>query len=248
MTSKKRRQKRRKRIMSIALIVIALVLFAFLLVSVFLYKGNAEDGDVGQSVGEAISNVGSMVTSEDKADKAEENSASSSSDTTANTTTEVNFDYLSGYAYSFLSGAGGWSDDFTIDKDGSFHGSFHDSEMGDMGDDYPNGTIYFVEYEGKFSNIKKVDDYTYTMDVSDMKVTSSNEEYIEDDVRYVPAEPYALTGAEVVEIYLPGKPISEIDEEVQNWLFVQNQSQQDTLENLGLVNVRMNQGITSYKN
>lgn len=245
MTSKKRRQKRRKRIMSIALIVIALVLFAFLLVSVFLYKGNAEDGDVGQSVGEAISNVGSMVTSEDKAG---ENSASSSSDTTANTTTEVNFDYLSRYAYSFLSGAGGWSDDFTIDKDGSFHGSYHDSEMGDMGDDYPNGTIYFVEYEGKFSNIKKVDDYTYTMDVSDMKVTSSNEEYIEDGVRYVPTEPYALTGAEVVEIYLPGKPISEIDEEVQNWLFVQNQSQQDTLENLGLVNVRMNQGITSYKN
>ncbi len=32
-------------------------------------------------------------------------------------------------AFQFCSGAGGWSTDFEIEKDGSFKGNYHDSDM-----------------------------------------------------------------------------------------------------------------------
>jgi len=40
---------------------------------------------------------------------------------------------------------------------------------------------------------------------------------------------------------------SEIDEEVQTWLSISYQEQQDTLERLALVNVKENQGIISFE-
>ena len=42
----------------------------------------------------------------------------------------------------FSSGAGAWRTTLTLNRDGSFSGSFRDSDMGDRTDDYTNGTVY----------------------------------------------------------------------------------------------------------
>ena len=44
--------------------------------------------------------------------------------------------------FLFTSGAGGWSTQLSLNRDGSFTGEFHDSEMGDRTEEYPNGSVY----------------------------------------------------------------------------------------------------------
>ena len=160
----------------------------------------------------------------------------------------ITFEELSKYYFSFCSGAGGWSDDFSIEKDGYFHGSYHDSDMGDMGDDYPNGTMYFCQYEGHFADIEKVDEYTCKMKMIDIKILNDDQEYIEDGTKFVPLAPYALSNADEVDIYLPGKPVSEISQEVQEWLgFAYMEDKPEKLDSIALVNVNENQGVMTYE-
>ena len=236
MIMSKRRKKRTQRRISIVLIAVALVLVAGCGVYFLVNRSGADT-----TVDEARTNNTKDVGDTTDTNKAENDTTET---TKANDST-ITFEDLAKYAYSFSSGAGGWSDDFDIEKDGSFHGSYHDSDMGDTGDDYPDGTIYYCEYEGHFENIQKVDEFTYKMHMKDITILNDDKESIEDGVRYIPLTPYALSNADVVEIYMPGKPVSEINEEVRTWLFIPYQDQQDTLENMALVNVNENQGITS---
>ena len=67
--------------------------------------------------------------------------------------------------FVFASGAGAWGTSLAVDKNGIFAGNFHDSDMGDTGDGYPNGTVYVSNFDGKFKNITKIDDYTYKMEL-----------------------------------------------------------------------------------
>ena len=71
------------------------------------------------------------------------------------------FDELKGNRFVFASGAGAWGTELTIDDDGSFKGQYHDSDMGSTGDGYPNGTRYYSEFNGQFSEPEKVNEYTY---------------------------------------------------------------------------------------
>ena len=233
----KRHKKRRQRRLSIILIIIALVLIAGC--GIFYLVGRSGDDEAA----EAISNQTSTNTEADL--NITNNETKDNVDANTDDDSTLTFEDLSKYSFSFYSGAGGWSDDFNIEKDGYFHGHYHDSDMGDSGDDYPDGTYYFSDYEGHFKNIQKIDEYTYEMTVKDLKVLNGNDEYIEDGIKYVPLTPYALEEANKVQIYMPGKPVSEIDEEVQTWLFISYQEQQDRLDNLALVNVNENLGITS---
>ena len=80
----------------------------------------------------------------------------------------LTFEALSRYTFEFSSGAGAWSTYFTIEKDGSFAGNYHDSDMGDTGDGYGNGTLYYSDFSGHFTDLTKVDDTTYEMTLSDI--------------------------------------------------------------------------------
>lgn len=233
----KRRKKRTQRRISIVLIAVALVLMAGCGVYYFVNRN-----DEVETTAET-NNTSDVAASEDKGNT---DGATKEADTDEADEVSLTFEDLAKYGYSFSSGVGGWSDDFDIEKDGSFHGNYHDSDMGDAGEDYPDGTRYYCDYEGHFENIQKVDDYTYKMHLKDIKILNDDQEDIADGVKYIPVTPYALNNADVVEIYMPGKPVSEIDEEVRNWLFIPYQDQQDTLENMALVNVNENQGIKSY--
>lgn len=202
----------------------------------FLMNKNSVDENNGNN-NSSTASIGSSGDNSAEAKKADDNKDDNSSD--------ITFEDLSKYYYTFSSGAGGWSDDFSIEKDGYFHGSYHDSEMGDTSDEHPNGSVYFCQYEGHFENIQKIDEYTFSMTMKDIKVTNDQNEYVEDGMLFIPSEPYALNNAKEVQIYLPGKPVDGMDEELQMWLSINYQDQKDTVEKFSLVNVNENQGITT---
>ena len=66
------------------------------------------------------------------------------------------FALLEGIDLSLCSGAGAWSTDIQIHADGTFKGTYHDSEMGDTADNYPNGSMYISEFSGKMSVVEQV--------------------------------------------------------------------------------------------
>lgn len=160
---------------------------------------------------------------------------------------ECSFEYLSNYDFEFASGAGGWSTNFTIEKDGYFKGNFHDSEMGVCGDDYPDGTMYSSVFKGHFKDFTYVDDHKYEMTLADITYQyEKDSEDIIDGIKYIYTDAYGLTGSDKFYIYLPGYPLSALDEEIIMWIQWANNSE-EVLTIPVIVNVNENQGIYSYE-
>ena len=67
--------------------------------------------------------------------------------------------------FTFASGAGAWSTELYVAADGSFTGLYHDADMGDTGEGYPNGTQYYCRFSGSFAPPVYVDEYTYAAPV-----------------------------------------------------------------------------------
>lgn len=121
--------------------------------------------------------------------------------------------------FIFSSGAGAWSTELTLDSDGTFTGSYHDSDMGDSDDTYPNGTVYYSNFSGSFTDIHKVDETTYEMTLSDVTTDEeSGTETIEDDIRYVASSAYGVDTGSACHMYLPGTDKSVFSEESLFWL------------------------------
>ncbi len=134
---------------------------------------------------------------------------------------EAAFSYgkLATLSFHFLSGAGAWSTDMTVGADGSFDGLYSDSDMGDMGEGYPNGTVYFCKFSGRFGELKKVDDLTYQTTIVEIQYENEPEtEEIVDDTLYRYTDVYGLEDAENILFYLPGTPVESLSEECRSWL------------------------------
>ena len=54
---------------------------------------------------------------------------------------ELRLPITSPMTYIFTSGVGAWETELTLYADGTFTGQFHDSNMGETGYGYPNGTV-----------------------------------------------------------------------------------------------------------
>lgn len=120
--------------------------------------------------------------------------------------------------FYFSSGAGAWGTEIVINDDGSFTGSFHDSDMGDSGPAYPNGTLYYCEFEGQFSAPEKIDDYTYRAHLDEITaLTKTDATEVIDGVRYKYSDPYGFDDCEDVEFYVPGTPLAQLSEEFTSW-------------------------------
>lgn len=129
------------------------------------------------------------------------------------------FDELKGNRFVFSSGAGAWGTELIISEDGSFKGQYHDSDMGSTGAGYPNGTRYFSEFNGQFSEPEKVNEYTYKMKINTIEYANEvGSEEILDEILYSYSEAYGLFGAEEILIYLPGASIEKLPEEYMNWV------------------------------
>lgn len=103
---------------------------------------------------------------------------------------------------------------------GSFEGSYYDADMGDRGENYPNGTVYLCNFSGKFTDITQVNDYTYSMTLEngELYVTAEGgEEWIEDGVRYILMRPRGLEWGTNFRFYTPDAPVSKLPVEFLDW-------------------------------
>ena len=120
--------------------------------------------------------------------------------------------------FDFSSGAGAWGTFLDLNDDGTFSGEFHDSNMGETGEGYPNGTVYVCDFSGKFSEPEKIDEYTYSMQLEYLAMEHlPGEEYYEEGVKYVYSDPYGFENAVEFYIYLPNTPVSQVPDEFMMW-------------------------------
>ena len=108
-----------------------------------------------------------------------------------------------------------------MDANGAFAGNFHDSEMGETGEGYPNGTVYGCTFHGQLSDPEKVDETTWKVKIKVEMDEGQVPEAIEDQIRYVTAPPYGLEKAETVMIYETGTPIEKLPEGFMSWSHMQ---------------------------
>lgn len=93
----------------------------------------------------------------------------------------------------FSSGAGGWGTQMKLNDDGSFTGKYSVHNATENTD---------LEFEGRFSNIKKVSDVEYSMELSYLST---------DDV-------YGISGGRNFRLYLPGRSTADFSDELKTWL------------------------------
>lgn len=154
--------------------------------------------------------------------------------------TELTFADLSVRRFEFSSGAGGWMEEFTIEKDGYFTGKYQDVEFG-------SNAVYFSSYSGHFTNLTKVDEYTYEMTLSDIsyKEEPGTKETI-DGMLYTYTDAYCLGDNDTFTVYLPGTPLSNLSESVKIWIEYYNQSETE-LTMLIIVDEKNDYGIYSFE-
>lgn len=122
-------------------------------------------------------------------------------------------------SFSFSSGMGAWATYFHINADGTFEGQYHDTNIGESGDGYPNGTVYICNFSGKFSEPKQIGQYIYSMKLEKLETKEKPGEIsFEEGVRYIGSEPYGFDMADDFYIYCPGIQISELEEGFVSWI------------------------------
>ena len=117
----------------------------------------------------------------------------------------------------FCSGAGAWGTTLTINGTGFFSGNFHDTDMGDGGYDYPYGTVYICDFDGKF-NVVDIGRHGITLKLADLDNNTSQSIWYEDGVRYIGSYPYGLEDCTQFVLYIPGTPASQLPDEMKYWL------------------------------
>ena len=162
---------------------------------------------------------------------------------------EFGFANLSDWLFMFSSGAGAWSTELSINSDGSFQGLYNDSNMGESGEGYPDGTRYSCSFKGKFDNLEKVDEFTFKMKL--ISLTFAKEpgtEELADHVRYVYSTAYGLDSGEEFYLYLPGAELAKLPEEYRRWVgYYDLETVAETkLPFYGLYNINMENGFSSY--
>ena len=163
---------------------------------------------------------------------------------------------VSGFSYADLknlqfiysSGAGAWATYLTINEDGTFSGEYHDSEMGSIGEGYPNGSCYLSVFQGAFSKPVKVNEYTYSVQVE--KITYDQKpgtEEIIDEILYIYSEAAGLANSENIYIYLPDAPYETLPEGYKSWAWMAREdADAPKLSFYGLYNEKDESGFVSY--
>ena len=156
---------------------------------------------------------------------------------------------IGGNTFTFSSGAGGWSTEVAVSEDGSFTGYFHDSDMGDTGDDYPNGTRYECRFSGVFAVTEKLDPYTYELRLAALVLEGdTGAARIVDGVKVISAGAYGMEGGDAFMLYCPGRATADLPEAFLEWIRMPNAWEEvpDALPFYGLYNVEAETGFFSY--
>jgi len=150
-------------------------------------------------------------------------------------------------SFTFASGAGGWSTTVKIAADGSFAGQYNDTDMGDTGPGYPNGTRYICLFSGHFMVTAQVDQYEYALELVDISQQGTPDDTtIESDgYRYIVSTPYGFDDAQAFSLYAPGHPVSSLPGGFVDWLRQPQMLPDDatTLPFWGLYNIAGDDGF-----
>ena len=129
---------------------------------------------------------------------------------------------MSEWEYVFSSGVGGWQTGLTFYPDGSFSGSYYDSDMGDTGPGYENGTMYVCDFSGKCGVYTEEAPGIFRVDIDSLHYDAPNSESFKNDVRYITAGPYGLDSSNELIVYLPGTDVAELDPDFLSWVHMLN--------------------------
>lgn len=155
---------------------------------------------------------------------------------------------LRNVGFTYASGVGAWMTDLRIAEDGTFWGGYHDSEMGDSGEEYPNGTVYGCLFAGQLSVAEAVNEYTRLLKIdSIMPDEGQLPEHIEEGIRYITTGPVGLEDTAELMLYLPGAPLAELPEGFVTWTRLQGLPEEtETLPCFGIYNAAQDAGFIGY--
>ena len=136
-----------------------------------------------------------------------------------NSAGEEVFERLDGSTFYFLSGAGAWSTELVVSPDGSFTGYYHDTDMGDSGMGYPNGTRYECDFSGTFALVEQRDEFTYILRLTSLALKEvPGTERVADGLKLISAEAYGISGGDEFMLYSPGSQSAGLPEEFLEWV------------------------------
>lgn len=145
---------------------------------------------------------------------------------------------LSPLEFWFASGAGGWCTILTVHDDGTFEGEYRDSDMGSM---------RLCNFTGKLSEPVKVNDYTYSVKLEQIKLAREpGGEAWRDGIKITYSVPYGLDDADELLFYLPGAPVEALPEGYRNWMETYGDYIGTELPFYGLYNVSGEEGYSSH--
>jgi len=170
--------------------------------------------------------------------------------TYTNSSSGFTFADLSGLEFIFTSGAGAWYTSVKIAPDGTFSGTYHDSDMGDTGSGYPKGTRYDCSFSGKFSALKKISDHEYSLRCESLSVAGKkNTVKIVDGIRTVNSAPAGIEANDSFLLYLPGRQIKGLPQDFLDWArgprLGTDFSKLKTLDCFGLYDTVLKTGFTT---
>ncbi|TPF95639.1 hypothetical protein BG22_01275 [Bifidobacterium sp. UTBIF-78] len=155
--------------------------------------------------------------------------------------------------YGFSSGAGGWGTSLTVHEDGTFSGTYIDTDMGGGGSEYPRGTRSQSEFSGKFVSAKKNDDDTYILqcDAERLKIKGTvGDSYDENGAKVTITEPYGMSPCGKFTLYPKGYEVSRLSDEMKGWGagYFRSDNPVSNLPGPALVNETSGAGETFYSN
>lgn len=152
----------------------------------------------------------------------------------------------------FASGASSAGTMLMLHQDGSFEGKHFDHENA-ASKEHPNGIEYICNFNGKFENIKQINEYAYSMVLGELATEKEEgEEWVEDGILYIASKPWGLEGGKEFLLYAPETPLDELSEDfllwwMGWWSYAQDEENPQALPCYGLLNVETEQGFFNYE-
>lgn len=117
----------------------------------------------------------------------------------------------------FSSGVGAWQTFIQLASDGSFTGVYEDANAGMFGNGYLS-TNYISEFTGWFDEIERIDEDTYSMKLIELDYKyESDEEWIDDQIKYIASYAYGFEEGKYFYLYSPQKDKQGFTDDFLSW-------------------------------
>ena len=102
-----------------------------------------------------------------------------------------------------------WYTSLVLKDDATFEGNYHSEK---------NGTVYYCNFYGKFTDIKKINDYSYSLVLESLNYDDYiGKKTVKNGKEYKAEYPYGLEKGKRFILYTPDTPVSELSTNVLAW-------------------------------